>query len=73
MEKANRLSRRSDQKVDIEKDNKNQIFIKDCQLYNLYKVVIDGSEVNIIEKARDKDEEVVRVVNEIKKTEVKML
>ena len=42
-------------------------------MYNLYKVVIDGSEVNIIEKARDKDEEVVRVVNEIKKTEVKML
>jgi len=42
----------------------------------LYEVVIDGPEVDIVEKikkARSKDEEVVRVVEEIKKAEVKML
>ena len=30
MEKADKLSRRSDWKVGIEKDNDNQVFIKDC-------------------------------------------
>ena len=28
--KADRLSRRLDWKVDVEKDNENQVFIKDC-------------------------------------------
>ena len=51
----------------VEKNNKNQIFIKDCWLCSLYEVVIDRPEVNIVEKikkARSKDEEVVRVVEE---------
>ena len=30
MKKVNRLSKRSDWKVSIEKDNENQIFIKNC-------------------------------------------
>jgi len=74
--KADGLSRKSDWKVDIEKDNNNQVFIKNCWLCNLYKVVIDEPEVNIVEKikkARSKNKEVVRVVKGMKKAEVKTL
>ena len=74
--KADRLSRRPDWKVDIEKDNNNQVFIKDCWLCNLYEVIIDGPEVDIVEKikkARSKNEEVVRVVKKMKKAGVKIL
>ena len=63
--KVNRLSRRLDWKVGIEKDNDNQVFIKDYWLHNLYEVVIERPEINIVEKikrVRGKDEKVVRVV-----------
>ena len=55
----------------VEKDNDNQVFIKDYWLCSLQEVVIKGPEIDIvkkIKKAREKDEEVVRVVEEIKKT-----
>ena len=74
MRKADGLSRRLDWKVGIEKDNDNQVFIKDCWLCSLYEVVVEGSEVDILEKikkARDKDKEIVRVVKEMKKAEIK--
>jgi len=64
MGKADGLSRRSDWKVGIENNNSNQVFIKDHWICNLYEVVVEGPEVDIVEKikkARDKDEEVVRV------------
>jgi len=73
MGKTDGLSRRLDWKVDIEKDNENQIFIKDCWLHSLHKVVIEGSEIDIVEKikkARNKDKE---VVEEIKKVGVKIV
>ena len=76
IEKADGLSRQLDWKVGVEKDNENQVFIKDNWICNLQEVVIEGSEVNIIEKikkARSKDKEVVRVVKEMKKAKVKML
>jgi len=76
MRKTDRLSRRLDWKVGIEKDNENQIFIKNCWLCSLHKAVIEGPEVSMVEKikkARDKDEEVVRVVEEIKKAKVKVV
>ena len=76
MKKANRLSRRLDWKVDIEKNNNNQVFIKDYWLHNLYKVVVKELEVNILEKikkARSKDKEIVRVVEEIKKVRIKAI
>ena len=60
----------------MEKDNKNQIFIKDCWLCSLYKVVIEEPEVKIVEKirkAKDKDEEIIRVVKEMKKVGIKIL
>ena len=74
--KINELSRRLDQKVNIENNNSNQILIKNHWIRNLSKVVIEGPEVDIIEKikiARSKDKKVVKVIEEMKKTRVKML
>ena len=76
MRKINRLSRISDQKVGIEKDNENQVFIKDHWIHNLLKVVIEEPEVDILEKikiARSKNKEVVRVVEKMNKAGVKVL
>ena len=69
MGKADGLSRRLDLKVDIEKDNENQVLIKEQQIYNLIEIVIERPKVDILEKikiARGKDKEVVRVVKEMK-------
>ena len=76
IEKADGLSRISDWKVGVEKDNEDHILIKDNWIRNLQEVVIEGPEVDIIEKmkiARKKDKEVVRVVEEMKKAKVKVL
>ena len=76
MEKADGLSRRSDWKVGIKKDNENQIFIKDNWIHSIQEVVVEGPKVDIVEKIknmRSKDEEIVRVVEEIKKAGVKEL
>ena len=76
MGKADGLSRRPDWKVGVEKDNKNQVLVKDSWIYRLEEVVIKGPEVGIVEKikkARSKDKEVVRIVEEMKKAEVKVL
>ena len=71
IEKIDELSRKLDQKVGIEKDNENQTLIKEQQIYSLVEVVIEGLEVEI-KIARDKDEEVVKVVEKMKKVEVKV-
>ena len=76
MGKADGLSRRADWKVGTDKDNENQVLIKDNWIRNMYEVVIEGPEVDIVEKikkARSKDEDVVRVVEEMKKAGVKEL
>ena len=76
MGKADGLSRRLDWKVDVDRDNKNQVVIKDNWIRSLQKVVIEGPEVEMLEKikrARSKDEEVIRVVEEMKKMRVKEL
>ena len=76
MEKENGLSRRLDWKVGVEHDNDNQVFIKDNWIRSLEEVVIEGLEVDIVEKikkARSKDEEVIKVVEEMKKAKVKIL
>ena len=52
MRKTDRLSRRPDWKVEVENDNDNQIFIKDCWLHSLHKVVIEGPEVEIVKKIK---------------------
>ena len=76
MGKANELSRWLDCKVGVDKDNENQVFIKDNWLHKLEEVIIERPEVDIIEKikkARSKSKEVVRIVEEIKKVEVKLI
>ena len=65
-----------DWKIEIEKDNDNQVIIKDNWIHSLEEVVIEGPEIDIVEKikkARSKDEEIVRIVEEIKKAKVKEL
>ena len=76
IDKADGLSRRLDWKVGVEKDNDNQVFIKDCWLCSLQEVVIEEPEVDIVEKikkARSKNEKVVRVVEKMKNAGVKAL
>ena len=76
MGKADGLSRRSDWKIDVDRDNKNQVIIKDHWIHNLQEVVIKGPEVELLEKikkVRSKDEDIIRVVEEMKKTKVKEL
>ena len=76
MGKADGLSRRLDWKVGVDRNNKNQIFIKDHWVCSLQEVVIEGPEVELLEKikkARIKDEEVVRIVEDIKRVKVKEL
>ena len=50
IKKMDGLSRRLNQKVEIEKDNKNQTLIKEQQICSLIEVVIKGPEVEILEK-----------------------
>jgi len=76
MGKADGLSRRADWKVEVDKNNDNQVFIKDNWICSMYEVVVEGPEVEIVEKikkARSKDEDVVRVVEEMKKAGVREL
>ena len=47
MGKADGLSKRPDWKVEVEKDNNNQVFIKDCWLHNL-SVVLKKEKVYIL-------------------------
>jgi len=71
--KTDGLSRRPNWKVGVEKDNKNQTLIKEQRIYSLAEVAIEESEVDIVEKVRGKDKEIVRVVKEMKKAGVKEL
>jgi len=74
MGKADGLSRISDYKVGVEKDNEDQVLIKDNWICSLQEVVIEGPEVEMLEKikkARSKNEDIVRVVEEIKRAKVK--
>ena len=76
MGKADELSRRSDWKVGVERDNEDQVFIKDNWIRSIQEVVIEGPEVEILEKikkARGKNEEIVRIVEEMKKAGVKVI
>jgi len=76
MGKADRLSRRPDWKVGVDRNNENQVVIKDNWICNLQEVVIEEPEVEMLEKikkARSKDKDVIRVVEEMKKMRVKEL
>ena len=77
MGRADSLSRRVDWAERVEKDNENQTMVKEEWLeVRMMEQVIEGLEEEIvkkIKKARDKDEEVIKVVVEMKKAGVKTL
>ena len=76
MRKVDGLSRQLDWTIGVENDNDNQVFIKNNWIHSLEEVMIEGSEIDIVEKIkriRSKDEDIVRVIEEIKKAKVKEL
>jgi len=77
MGRADSLSRRVNWAEGVEKDNENQIMVKEEWLeVRAMEQLIEGPEQEIVKKikeARDKDEEVIKAVEEMKKTGVKML
>jgi len=77
MRRADSLSRRVDWAERVERDNENQVMLKEEWLeVRAMEQLIEGPEEEIVKRikeARDKDEEVIKVVEEMKKAEVKML
>ena len=77
MGRADSLSRRVDWAEGVEKDNENQVMLKEEWLeVRAMEPLIEGPEeeiVKTIKEARDKDEEVIKVVEKMKKAGVKML
>ena len=74
--KVDGLSRRLDWKVKVEKNNKNQVVVKEDWLRSMQEVVIEGPKVVILEKikkARSKNKDIVKIVEEMKKAGVKEL
>ena len=71
MEKADRLSKRLDWEVGVEKDNEEQMLVKkewlEVKRIRVAKVIIEG--VDLLDKVRKceaRDDEVVKVVEEMK-------
>ena len=54
MGKMDKLSRRLDWKVEVEKDNEDQVIIKDNWICNLQEVVIEGPGSRIVRKNKKK-------------------
>jgi len=78
MEKADRLSRRLDWEVGVEKDNKEQILVNkewlEAKRIRIAEVIIE--EVNLLDKVRKceaRDDKVMKAVEEMKRAGVKML
>ena len=74
--KVDGLSRRPDWKIGVDTANEDRVLIKDNWIRNLQEVLIEGPEVGILEKikkARSKDKDIVRVVEEMKKAKVREL
>ena len=71
MKKVDSLSKRLDQKIEVERDNKNEMLVKPewLKVKKTEKVEVIVEEVDLLEKVRQskvKDDEVVRVVKEMK-------
>ena len=77
MGRVDSLSRRVDWAEGVEQDNKNQVMLKEEWLeVRAIEQLIEGPEEEIvkkIKKARNKDEEVIKMVEEMKKAGVKIL
>ena len=77
MGRADSLSRRVDWAEGVERDNENQVMLKEEWLeVRAMEQLVEGPEEEIVKKikeVRDKDEEVIKAVEEMKKAGVKML
>ena len=77
MGRADSLSRRVDWAEGVERDNENQVMLKKEWLeVRAMERLVEGPEEEIVKRikeARDKDEEVIKVVEEMKKAGVKTL
>ena len=77
MGRADSLSRRVDWAEEVERDNENQVMLKEEWLeVRVMEQLVKELEEKIVKKikeARDKDEEVIKTVEEMKKVGVKML
>ena len=77
MGRADSLSRRVDWAEGVEKDNENQVMVREEWLeVRTMEQLIEGPDEGIIKRikeARDKDEKMIKVVEEMKKARVKML
>jgi len=77
MRRADSLSRRVDWAEGVERDNKNQVMLKKEWLeVRAMEQLVEGPEEEIVKKikeARDKNEKVIKVVEEMKKAGVKTL
>ena len=77
MGRADSLSRRVDWAESVERDNENQVMLKEEWLeVRAMEQLVEGLEEKIVKKikeARDKDEEVIKAVEEMKKAGVKTL
>ena len=77
MGRADSLSRRVDWAKGVERDNENQVMLKEEWLeVRAMEQLVEGPEEKIVKKikeARDKDEEVIKAVEEMKKAGVKTL
>ena len=76
--KADSLSRRLDWEVGVERDNKDKTLVKKEWLENRrtekVEIIVDGVDLlEEIKRSKVRDDEVVKVVEEMKKAEVKML
>jgi len=77
MGRADSLSRRVDWAEGVEKDNENQVMLKEEWIeVRLMEQLVERPEEEIVKKikeTRDKDKEVIKAVEEMKKAGVKML
>ena len=77
MRRVDSLSRRVDWAEGVERDNENQVMLKEEWLeVRAMEQLIEGPEEEIvkkIKKAKDKDKEVIKAVEEMKKVGVKVL
>ena len=78
MGKANSLSKRPDQEIEVDRDNKNEILVKLEQLEvrrtKEVEIIVEG--VDLLEEVRKlkvKNDKIVKAVEEIKRAGVKML
>jgi len=73
MEKADRLSRRPDWQVGVERDNKDQKLIKPEWVRGAEMLVEEGDLKERIKRVQKDDKKVVKAIEELKKAGIKTL